>query len=428
MWTLDSRQPGFPEEFARLVEAGRDSGEDVGPVVTEIIRDVRERGDAALVELTRKFDGFDGSDGFRVEDAEIDALVATVDPDLIAAMELAAERIRTFHEAQLPADHEQVRWRRQPHRLALFRHRAGRHLCPGRAGRAVFLGTDERHSGAGGGVERLVMTTPSSGGKLSAEVVAAARIAGVEEIYRVGGAQAIAALAHGTETIPAVDFVAGPGNAWVAEAKRQLYGRIGIDMVAGPSEILIVADDGADADVVAADLLEPGGARPHIAVDPDHRFGSPGGRRTGRAGGRFRRDRDRRNGARQLGCERRDRAGRGAGRGARADQHAGPGTSAAGRGAAGCAVRKGPSRGKRLPGLSHAGGHRRLYRRAEPRAADRSPRAFLSGLGTLDFMKRTTFLECSEAGFRTLGPAAARMADAETLPAHALSVRRRLVR
>ncbi|MBW7946677.1 MAG: histidinol dehydrogenase, partial [Sphingomonadaceae bacterium] len=246
---LSTSDADFAQRFADFVDAGRETATDVSEAVSGIIADVRARGDAALIELTRRFDRMDvTAETLRFTAAEIAAAKDGIAPDLRAALELAAERIRAFHAGQLPADHDAVdaagvragwRWSAiddvgiyVPGGLASYPSTVLMNAIPAKVA----------------GVRRLVMTTPTPGGAVNPLVLYAAHLAGVDEIYRVGGAQAIAAFTFGTDTIRPVDKITGPGNAFVAEAKRQLYGRVGIDMVAGPSEILVVADGAANPD------------------------------------------------------------------------------------------------------------------------------------------------------------------------------------
>ncbi len=253
---LDARDAGFAAAFDRLVEAARDTDAQVSDVVAQVIADVARDGDAAVAALTQRFDRIDLSEtGFEIGTAEIDAACAEVAPDLMAALTIAADRIRAFHEKQRPADHDGTdaagvragyRWTPVdsvglyvPGGLASYPSSVLMNAIPAKVA----------------GARRLVMVTPTPDGRLNPLVLAAAKLAGVDAIYRIGGAQAVAALAFGTATIPAVDKIVGPGNAYVAEAKRQLYGRVGIDMVAGPSEIVVVADGDNDPAWVAADLM-----------------------------------------------------------------------------------------------------------------------------------------------------------------------------
>lgn len=256
MERLDAGAADFAERFDALVNARREAGKDVADAVREIISSVREEGDAALAELTRRFDGHDlDTTGWRVEASEMEAALAGLPVDLRDALELAAARIAAYHEKQRPEDRDEVdaagvrlgaRWSAVD--------AAGLYVPGGRAAypSSVLMNAIPAKVA---GVGRIVIMTPTPGGEINPLVLAAAHIAGVTEVWRVGGAQAIAALAYGTQKIAPVDVIVGPGNAWVAEAKRQLYGVVGIDMVAGPSEIVVVADDRNDAEWIAADLL-----------------------------------------------------------------------------------------------------------------------------------------------------------------------------
>ncbi len=253
---LDARASDFKEAFGRFLNARRDEAADVEGVVREIITDVRARGDEAVIDLTERFDGVTLTPGtLRVPEAEIQAARANCANETLAALEQAAGRIATFHARQLPGD-------------LTFTDEAGAELghrwtpvsavglyVPG--GKASYPSSVLMNAIPAriAGVERIVMVVPAPGGALNPLVLAAAEIAGVTEVYRIGGAQAVAALAYGTGTIAPVDKITGPGNAYVAEAKRQVFGVVGIDMIAGPSEILVVADGDNDPDWIAADLL-----------------------------------------------------------------------------------------------------------------------------------------------------------------------------
>lgn len=253
---LKSTADDFEAAFSALLSAKRETTTDVRDVVTDIIRDVTDRGDEALYELTTKFDRFNArTRGLKVTEAEVDAACAQVDAETMQALKLAANRIRGFHEKQIPDDLDYV-------------DEAGVRLGQNwqaveAAGLYVPGGTASYPSSvlmnaipaAVAGVDRVVMVVPTPDDILNPLVLAAAKLAGVTEIYRIGGAQAVAALAFGTETIAPVDKIVGPGNAFVAEAKRQVFGKVGIDTIAGPSEILVVADDQNDPRWIAADLL-----------------------------------------------------------------------------------------------------------------------------------------------------------------------------
>jgi histidinol dehydrogenase len=257
MLRLNTRDPGFAQAFQRLVQDRRESDDDVARDVSLILSEVRNRGDEALAELTQRFDGHSLSNdaNWRIGPDACAEAFHQLQPDLRAALELAAARIRAFHEAQRPKDRDTVdsagvrlgsRWRAVD--------AAGLYIPGGRASYPSSLLMNAIPARVAG-VERLVVVTPTPKGVINPLVLAAAHIAGIDEIWRIGGAQAIAALAYGTDRIKPVDVVTGPGNAWVAEAKRQLYGVVGIDMVAGPSEILVIADGQNDPDWTAADLL-----------------------------------------------------------------------------------------------------------------------------------------------------------------------------
>ncbi|MCA1662643.1 MAG: histidinol dehydrogenase [Novosphingobium sp.] len=255
MRRLDSRDPGFAAAFDRLVRDRRESDGDIARDVADIIHDVRIRGDAALAEYTERFDRHRLGDDWRVAPEACREAFEALEPKLRAALELAATRIRAFHRGQLPADRDETdeagvrmgaRWRAVDC--------AGLYVPGGRAAYPSSLLMNAIPAKVAG-VERLVVATPTPNGEASPLVLAAAHLAGVDEVWRIGGAQAIAALAHGTARIAAVDVITGPGNAWVAEAKRQLYGVVGIDMVAGPSEILVIADAANDPEWIVADLL-----------------------------------------------------------------------------------------------------------------------------------------------------------------------------
>ncbi|PXW71269.1 histidinol dehydrogenase [Blastomonas natatoria] len=253
---LSTSDKDFAQAFDRLVRGRRESDIEVSRDVTAIIADVKARGDAALADYTARFDdhSLDGN-GWSIGKDACAAAYAALSDDLRAALDLAASRIRTYHEAQLPEDRDYTdaagvrlgaRWSAVD--------AAGLYVPGGRAAYPSSLLMNAIPAKVAG-VERLVVVTPTPKGQVNPLVLAAAHLAGVDEIWRIGGAHAVAALAYGTQKIRAVDVITGPGNAWVAEAKRQLYGVVGIDMVAGPSEIVVVADGKNDPEWIAADLL-----------------------------------------------------------------------------------------------------------------------------------------------------------------------------
>jgi len=252
---LSASDAGFEDAFAGYISHGRDTAADVAGVVSEIVANVCARGDAAVAEYTQKFDRLDVTGGLRIDPDLIAAAREACSAEQFEALEFAAARIRAFHERQLPegfsfTDAEGVQL-------------GARWTAVSAAGIYVPGGTAAYPSSVlmnaipatVAGVSRIVMAVPTPDGAINPLVLAAAELAGVTEIYRIGGAQAVAAFAYGTETIRPVDKITGPGNAYVAEAKRQVFGTVGIDMIAGPSEILVVADADNDPNWIAADLL-----------------------------------------------------------------------------------------------------------------------------------------------------------------------------
>lgn len=273
---LDTTDATFETEFGALLTSKLESSADVGLAVAAIIADVRRRGDDAVVELTNTFDHAGvTAQTLRFTAEEIDAAAAGVDPAVTAALQFAHDRIRAHHEKQKPEDQIYAdalgvtlgtRWTPLdavgmyvPGGLASYPSSVLMNAIPAKVA----------------GVERIAMVVPTRHGQLSASVLAAAKIAGIDEIYRIGGAHAVAALAYGTATIAPVDKVVGPGNAYVASAKRQVFGDVGIDMIAGPSEVLVIADASANPAWVAADLIaqaEHGGGARSLLVTTDRRL------------------------------------------------------------------------------------------------------------------------------------------------------------
>lgn len=253
---LDNREAGFSKSFAAFVERDRDAERDVSRVVREIIADVRARGDEALIDLSARFDKASLTpETLRLGQAEIDAAEKETSAELRKALTTAAERIEAYHLRQLPEDARfkdlagaSLGWRWRPVESVGLYSPGGTASYPS----SVLMNAVPAQVA---GVKRIVMVTPASGGKINPAVLVAARIAGVSEIYRIGGAQAVAALAYGTGTIEPVAKIVGPGNAYVAAAKREVFGKVGIDTIAGPSEILVVADGKNDPAWIAADLL-----------------------------------------------------------------------------------------------------------------------------------------------------------------------------
>ena len=253
---LDATTPDFEEQFAALLGAKREDSPDVDAAVAEIIADVRARGDAAVIELTERYDRLTLTpETLRFAPEEIEALIAEVPQHEREALELAAERIRAYHARQMPEDASWVDesgatlgWRWTPVSAA------GLYVPGGLASHPSSVLMNAIPAKVAG-VERLAITVPTPDGVANPLVLLAARLAGVDEIYRIGGAQAVAALAYGTTSIAPVDKITGPGNAFVAAAKRRVFGKVGIDMIAGPSEILVIADGDNDPDWIALDML-----------------------------------------------------------------------------------------------------------------------------------------------------------------------------
>ncbi len=428
MLRLNSRDPGFAQAFQRLVLSRRESGDDVARDVALILADVRNRGDEALAELTQRFDGHSLADAgnWRIGPEACTEAFHQLQPDLRAALELAAARIRAFHEAQRPTDSDAVdaagvrlgsRWRAVD--------AAGIYIPGGRAAYPSSLLMNAIPARVAG-VERLVAVSPTPKGVFNPLVLAAAHIAQVDEIWRIGGAQAIAALAYGTTRIAPVDVVTGPGNAWVAEAKRQLYGVVGIDMVAGPSEILVIADGRNDPDWTAADLLSQAEHDPvaqSILITDDPRFADTVADRIGvelamLPTARVAAESWNTHGV-IIEVASLDEAPALAN--ALAAEH----------------VQLAVDNPEALFGAIRHAGSVFLGRMTPEAVGDyvagpnhvlptgRRAR-FSSGLSVLDFMKRTSFIELDEPALRAIGPAAIALAEAEGLPAHARSIEVRL--
>ena len=274
---LNSEAPGFERDFAAFLTTKREASEDVNAAVKAIISDVVARGDAALKDYSLKFDALDFDRvPMRVPAADLDAALAGLDPEIRTALELAAIRIEKHHSRQFPKD--------DIYQDALGVTLGSRWTAIEAVGLYVPGGSASYPSSVlmnaiparVAGVPRIVMVVPAREGAINPAVLAAAKIAGVSEIYRIGGAQAVAALAFGTETIKPVAKITGPGNAYVAAAKRQVFGTVGIDMIAGPSEVLVIADRDNDPDWLAADLLaqaEHDTGAQSILITDDEAFG-----------------------------------------------------------------------------------------------------------------------------------------------------------
>jgi histidinol dehydrogenase len=426
---LSTRDKDFEARFAALLAAKRETDADVDDAVAAIIDDVAARGDAALVEYTARFDRLTLDPArLRLSAAEIAESAAQAPAKTVAALRLAAERIESFHNKQLPAGIDYVDgvgvrlgmiWRP----LAS----AGLYVPGGTAAYPSSVLMNAIPAKAAG-VERLVMVVPTPDGVLNPLVMAAARLVGVDEIYRIGGAQAVAALAYGTATVAPVDKIVGPGNAYVAAAKRRVFGRVGIDMVAGPSEILVVADRKNDPAWIAADLLsqaEHDVSAQAILITDDERFAKAveemvGNHLKNLPRAAIARESWDRNGAvlivddwdeavalvDRVAPEHLELALDDADAFAKRVRHAG----------AVFLGRYSPEAvGDYIAGPNHV----------LPTA--RSAR-FASGLSVFDFLKRTTLVGCDAAGLAALAPAAIQLARAEGLDAHALSLSIRLNR
>jgi histidinol dehydrogenase len=424
---LATREAGFETAFRRLLETKRESAADVDAAVAAIIDDVAQRGDAALIDYTSRFDGVDLSvSSLRVARREIAEGAAMAPPETVAALRLAAGRIESFHRRQLPQAIDYVD--------ALGVRLANR-WCPiSAAGLYVPGGTAAYPSSVlmnaipakVAGVERLVMTVPAPRGVVNPLVLAAAELVGIDEIYRVGGAQAIAALAFGTATIAPVDKIVGPGNAYVAAAKRRVFGRVGIDMIAGPSEILVVADRHNDPQWIDADLVsqaEHDSAAQAILVTDDAAFAGEVEAAVERHLTRLPRAQIARaswqaHGAILLVTDWEEAV-------ALIDRIAPEHLELALEEADALAERVNHAGaiflGRHTPGAigDYIAGPNHVLPTA------RSAR-FASGLGVLDFLKRSSLVRCEPASLAALAPAAIRLADAEGLEAHALSLSIRL--
>ncbi|MGO9674068.1 MAG: histidinol dehydrogenase [Methylocella sp.] len=424
---LDARSPDFSASFQTLVALRRGAGEDVDQLVQTIIADVIADGDASLVRYSSKFDRVDLLElGLRVSAADIDAALGACDPEAVAALQLAHSRIVAFHERQHPADERftdelgvELGWRWRPIQSVGLYVPGGTASYPS----SVLMNATPAKVA---GVDRIVMVVPAPDGKINPLVLAAAKLAGVDEIYRVGGAQAIAALAYGTQTIDPVVKIVGPGNAYVAAAKRRVFGVVGIDMIAGPSEVLIIADKDTNPEWIAADLLaqaEHDGTAQSILITDDPRLADAVEAAV----------------ARQLPTLPRQAIASASWRSfgaiivvaeisesiALADRLA-PEHLEIITADAEALSRRIRNAGAIFLGAytpeaigDYVGGSNHVLPTA------RSAR-FSSGLGVLDFMKKTSILKCSAQSLSTLGPAAVALGRAEGLDAHARSVALRL--
>ena len=424
---LDSRSADFAERFASFLATKREVSADIEAATRAIVDDVAHRGDIALIEATRKFDRLDlDAARLRITAAEIDAAIKACDAKTLEALELARNRIESFHRQQLPADQRftdalgvELGWRWSAiESVGLY--------VPG--GTAAYPSSVLMNAVPAqvAGVTRVAMVVPSPDGQLNPLVLAAARLGGVSEIYRVGGAQAIAALAYGTATLAPVAKIVGPGNAYVAAAKRLVFGKVGIDMIAGPSEVLVISDQTGNAGWIAADLLaqaEHDVNAQSILITDSAALADEVERAVQAQLATLPRAQIARASWNDFGAvilvknlgEAADLAN------AIAAEHleimtSDPESVAAqirNAGAIFLGVHTPEAIGDYVGGSNHV----------LPTA--RSAR-FSSGLGVLDFMKRTSILKCGPDQLRALGPAAMTLAQAEGLEAHARSVGLRL--
>ncbi|MCF6233661.1 MAG: histidinol dehydrogenase [Rhodobacteraceae bacterium] len=426
---LDTASSGFEDAFDTLLNAKREDSPDVDAVVADIIADVRARGDAAVIELTQRFDRMTLTpDTIAISSEEIALAIDEVPAPERAALELAATRIRAYHARQMPEDASWIDdagatlgWRWTPVSSAGLYVPGGLASYPS----SVLMNAIPAKVA---GVPRLAITVPTPDGVLNPLVLLAAKIADVDEIYRIGGAQAIAALAYGTKTIPSVDKITGPGNAFVAAAKRRVFGKVGIDMIAGPSEILVIADASNDPDWIALDLLsqaEHDESAQSILITDNAAFGRAVANAVD---------------TRLQTLERRVIAGiswrdNGAIITVRdLDEAANLSNRIAPEHLEICVADPDALSQKTI----HAGAI--FLGQWTPEAigdyvggpnhvlpTDRSAR-FSSGLSVMDFLKRTTLSKMTPATLRTIGPAAETLAKSESLEAHGMSVRARLDR
>ena len=426
---LNTADASFEADFAALLGQKREEAEDVDQAVAAIIADVRARGDEAVIDLTRRFDRLTLTpETLAFSPSEIDAEIAKVSAEDRAALDLAATRIRAYHARQKPQDESwtdsagsTLGWRWTPVSAAGLYVPGGLASYPS----SVLMNAIPAKVA---GVERLVIACPTPDGKVNPLVLLAARIAGVDVIYRIGGAQAIAAMAYGTKTIAPVDKITGPGNAFVAAAKRRVFGRVGIDMIAGPSEILVIADADNDPDWIALDLLsqaEHDESAQSILITTSAAFGQA---------------------VAQAVAKRLETLERRAIAGASWAQNGAVIVTRNLSEAATLSNRVAPEHLELCTAdpealaqqITHAGAI--FLGQYTPEAIGdyiggpnhvlptaRSAR-FSSGLSVLDFMKRTTIAKMTPEALKAIGPAAERLARSESLQAHGLSVRARLDR
>jgi histidinol dehydrogenase len=426
---LDSAAADFESRYVELLASKREASQEVGDIVAGIIADVRARGDVAVAELTNKFDKAGVTpETLRFSEEEIAEAAARVTPDVRAALQTAHDRIKSHHERQMPKDDLYTdalgvtlgsRWTAidavgiyVPGGLASYPSSVLMNAVPAKVA----------------GVSRIAMVVPTPNGQLAAAILCAAQIAGVTEIYRVGGAQAVAALAYGTAAIPRVDKIMGPGNAFVAAAKRQVFGQVGIDLIAGPSEVLVIADRSANPAWVAADLIaqaEHGGGAQSILVTTDERLADAVEAEVDRQLSLLPKESIAREGWDEFGA-------------VITVDSLETATDLANRIASEHVELAIDDPQSLVPAIRHAGaiflGHHTPEAIGDyvggsnhvlPTA--RSAR-FASGLGVLDFVKRTSILGCTPSSLSALAEAAVTIAEVEALDGHGRSISIRLNR
>lgn len=426
---LDSAAPDFESRFVELLASKREASQEVGDIVAGIIADVRSRGDVAVAELTNKFDKAGVTpETLRFSETEIAEAAARVTPDVREALQTAHDRIKSHHERQMPKDDIYTdalgvtlgsRWTAidavgiyVPGGLASYPSSVLMNAVPAKVA----------------GVSRIAMVVPTPNGQLASAILCAAQIAGVTEIYRVGGAQAVAALAYGTDAIPRVDKIMGPGNAFVAAAKRQVFGQVGIDLIAGPSEVLVIADHSANPAWVAADLIaqaEHGGGAQSILVTTDERLADAVEAEVDRQLSLLPKESIAREGWEEFGA-------------VITVDSLQTATNLANRIASEHVELAVDDPQSLVPAIRHAGaiflGHHTPEAIGDyvggsnhvlPTA--RSAR-FASGLGVLDFVKRTSILGCTPSSLSALAEAAVTIAEVEALDGHGRSISIRLNR
>ncbi len=425
MFKLDENNKSFSSDFNNFINHARENEHDISLIVKDIINDVAQNGDKALFEYNAKFDS-NMESSLAFTDDEIEAAITSISADEKAALELAASRIRVYHERQKPEDADytddvgaRLGWRFSPVSIAGIYVPGGLASYPS----SVLMNAIPAKVA---GVSQIVMCVPCPNGEVNPLVLYAAKLAGVDQIFKIGGAQAVAAMAYGTNTVPMVDKITGPGNAFVAEAKRQVFGRVGIDMIAGPSEVLIIADRDNEPDWVAVDLLsqaEHDSDAQAILITDDAEFGDLVIAAVEK---------------RLETLERREIARKSW------EDHGAVIIAKSLQSAANLSNKIAPehlqictNNARELSHLTHHAGAIFIGKWTPEAIGDyiggpnhvlptsRSAR-FSSGLNVLDFMKRTTVSEMTTQSLSAIGQAAVTLATSESLEAHGLSVSLRL--